>query len=105
MRPMPKFVMLSTLGPDGHARLRENPERLREVNADVEAMGVRVLEQFALLGPYDFLNILEAPDERTMAKVATTLAARGTLKTLTLTAIEVEDYISIMGGTVGVGDG
>lgn len=102
---MPKFVMLSTLGPDGHARLRENPERLREVNADVEAMGVKVLEQFALLGPYDFLNILEAPDERTMAKVATTLAARGTLKTLTLTAIEVEDYISIMGGNVGVGDG
>jgi uncharacterized protein with GYD domain len=102
---MPKFVMLSTLGPDGHARLRENPERLREVNADVEAMGVKVLEQFALLGPYDFLNILEAPDEQTMAKVATTLAARGTLKTLTLTAIEVEDYIAVMGGSVGVGDG
>ena len=75
---MPKFVMLSTLGPDGHARLRDSPERLREVNADVESMGVKVLEQFALLGPYDFLNILEAPDERTMAKVATTLAARGT---------------------------
>ncbi len=98
---MPKFVMLSTLGPDGHARLRENPERLREVNADVEAMGVKVLEQFALLGPYDFLNILEAPDERTMAKVATTLAARGTLKTLTLTAIEVEDFIATLGGGVG----
>jgi uncharacterized protein with GYD domain len=101
---MPKFVMLSTLGPDGHARLRENPERLREVNADVEAMGVKVLEQFALLGPYDFLNILEAPDEGTMARVATTLAARGTLKTLTLTAIEVEDFIAVMGGSVGVGD-
>lgn len=102
---MPKFVMLSTLGPDGHARLRENPERLREVNADVEAMGVKVLEQFALLGQFDFLNILEAPDEQTMAKVATTLAARGTLKTLTLTAIEVEDFIAVMGGSVGVGDG
>ena len=98
---MPKFVMLSTLGPDGHARLRENPERLREVNADVEAMGVKVLEQFALLGPYDFLNILEAPG--TMAQVATTLAARGTLKTLTLTAIEVEDFIALMGGGVGTG--
>ena len=104
MRSMPKFVMLSTLGPDGHARLRENPERLREVNADVEAMGVKVLEQFALLGPYDFLNILEAPDELTMAKVATTLAARGTLKTLTLTAVEVEDFIAVMGGGVGEKD-
>lgn len=96
---MPKFVMLSTLGPDGHARLRDDPDRLREVNHDVEAMGVKVLEQFALLGPYDFLNILEAPDEGTMARVATTLASRGTLKTLTLTAIDVEDFIEIMGGT------
>jgi uncharacterized protein with GYD domain len=100
---MPKFVMLSTLGPDGHARMRENPERLREVNADVESMGVKVLEQFALLGPYDFLNILEAPDEGTMARVATTLASRGTLKTLTLTAIDVEDFISIMGDQSGQG--
>src|SRR3954464_1214530 len=93
---MPKYVMLSTLGPDGHARLRESPERLKEVNADVESMGVRVLEQYALLGPYDFLNILEAPDEVTMARVATTLASRGTLKTLTLTAIDVEDFIASM---------
>ena len=60
---MPKFVMLSTLGPEGSSRLRDNPARLKEVNADVEAMGVKVLEQFALLGMYDFLNILEAPDE------------------------------------------
>jgi uncharacterized protein with GYD domain len=98
---MPKFVMLSTLGPDGHARLRENPERLKEVNRDVEAMGVKVLEQFALLGQYDFLNILEAPDEITMARVATTLSSRGTLKTLTLSAIEVDDFIAAMGSGVG----
>jgi uncharacterized protein with GYD domain len=93
---MPKYVMLSTLGPDGSARLRENPERLREVSAEVEAMGVKVLEQFALLGAWDFLNILEAPDEVTMTKVATTLAARGTLKTLTLPAIDIEDFIAAM---------
>ena len=98
---MPKFVMLSTLGPDGHARLRENPERLKEVNRDVEAMGVKVLEQFALLGQYDFLNILEAPDEITMARVATTLSSRGTLKTLTLSAIEVDEFIAAMGSGVG----
>jgi len=98
---MPKFVMLSTLGPDGHARIRESPERLREVNADVEKMGVRVLEQFALLGPYDFLNILEAPDELTMARVATTLASRGTLKTLTMTAIDVDEFVRAMGEGTG----
>lgn len=98
---MPKFVMLSTLGPDGHARLRDNPGRLREVNGDVEAMGVRVIHQYALLGQYDFLSILEAPDELTMAKVATTLSSRGTLRTLTVTAIEVDDFIAAMGAGVG----
>lgn len=95
---MTKFVMLSTLGPDGYARLRDSPGRLREVNADVEAMGVKVLQQYALLGQYDFITILEAPDETTMARVATTLAARGTLKTHTLTAIEVDDFIDSLGG-------
>jgi uncharacterized protein with GYD domain len=93
---MPKFVMLSTLGPDGSARLTDRPERLLEVRAEVEAMGVRVLEQYALLGQWDFLNILEAPDEIVMAKVATTLAARGTLKTMTLPAIDVEQLIEAL---------
>jgi uncharacterized protein with GYD domain len=93
---MPKFVMLSTLGPDGSARLRDNPERLREVSTEVEAMGVKVLQQYALLGNWDFINILEAPDEVTMARVATTLSARGTLKTLTLQAIEIDDFIASM---------
>jgi uncharacterized protein with GYD domain len=91
---MPKYVMLSTLGPDGHARLRENPARLKEVNADVESMGVKVLDQYALLGPYDFLNVLDAPDEATVAKVVTNLAARGTLKSVTLTAVPIDEYIA-----------
>ena len=86
--------MLSSLGPDGFARLRENPERLREVNVEVESMGVTVIEQYALLGPYDFLNILDAPDEATVAKVVTNLAARGTLKSVTLTAVPIDQYIN-----------
>lgn len=90
---MATYVMLSTLGPDGSARLRENPERLREVSREVESMGVKVLQQYALLGAWDFLNVLEAPDEITMARVATTLAARGTLKTLTMPAIDIEPFI------------
>jgi len=98
---MPKYVMLSTLGPDGAAKLRDNPQRLKEVNAELEQMGVKVLEQFALLGQYDFLNILEAPDEVTMARVATALGARGTLKTLTLTAIDVDTFIESLGSGVG----
>ena len=90
---MATFLMLSTVGPDGAATLRENPARLRQVNAEVEAMGVRVVAQWALLGPYDFCTVLEAPDERVMARVALLLGARGTLKTLTLSAIPIDDYV------------
>ena len=92
--PVPRYVMLSNLGPDGYATLQEHPERLKGVNAEVEAMGVKVIEQYGLLGPYDFLNILEAPDEITMARVVTALAARGTLKSVTLTAIPVDALIA-----------
>ena len=69
------------------------PSRLKAVNAEVEALGVKVLEQFALLGPYDFCNVLDAPDEKTMAKVALILGSRGTVKTLTMTAIPIDDYV------------
>ncbi|HVB91155.1 MAG TPA: GYD domain-containing protein [Acidimicrobiales bacterium] len=90
---MATFLMLSTVGPDGAATLSENPDRLLEVNAEVEAMGVHVQAQWALLGPYDFCTILDAPDEMTMARVALVLGARGTLKTLTLSAIPIAEYI------------
>jgi uncharacterized protein with GYD domain len=93
---VPKFVMLSTLGPDGSARLREDPGRIQEVTAEVEAMGVKVLEQFALLGQWDFLNIIDAPDVTTMAKVATSLAARGTLKTMTLPIVEIDALVAAL---------
>ena len=90
---MPKFIMLSTLGPDGAATMAEHPERLKEVNTEVQGMGVTVHAQYALLGPYDFCSIIEAPDELTVAKVALHLSARGTVKTLTITAIPVDDLI------------
>jgi uncharacterized protein with GYD domain len=88
--------MLSTLGPDGAARVVDQPERIYEVKAEVEAMGVRVNDQFATLGQFDFVNIIEAPDEKAMARVAMKLASRGTLKTLTLTAIPVDDFVAAL---------
>lgn len=90
--------MLSTLGPDGSARLAESPDRLREVSQEVEAMGVTVLQQYAVLGQWDFLNIIEAPDEVVMARVAMTLASRGTLKTMTLPIIDIDSFIEGLKG-------
>jgi uncharacterized protein with GYD domain len=93
---VPTFIMLSTLGPDGFATLNENPHRLEAVNEEVEALGVRILHQYALLGEYDFLTVVEAADNATMATLATRLAARGTLKTRTIATVEVADLIAAL---------
>lgn len=98
---MPTYVMLSHLGPDGYARLQEDPERIKEVNAEVAAMGATIVQQYALLGQYDFLNILECPDEATMFRVATALAARGTVRTMTLQASPIEAYIAALNDAAG----
>jgi uncharacterized protein with GYD domain len=87
------YAMLSTLGPDGWETLREKPERIHQVRSEVEALGLTVHAQYALMGQYDFLNIIEAPDDETMAKAAIMLAARGTMRTTTLPAIPVEALV------------
>jgi uncharacterized protein with GYD domain len=91
---MPTYVMLTTLGPDGWATVREHPERIREVTEEVEGMGLKVLTQYALMGQYDFLNVIEAPDEATMARAAITLAARGTMRTTTFQAVSVDELVA-----------
>jgi uncharacterized protein with GYD domain len=88
------YAMLSTLGPDGWETVRQNPERIMQVRSEVEALGLTVHAQYALMGQYDFLNIIEAPDDETMAKLAISLAARGTMRTTTLPAIPVEVLIN-----------
>ena len=99
--PMPTYIMLSTLTPEGVQTVKNNPQRIREVNRELAQLGASVKAQWATLGHFDFVNVVEAPDEATMARGATTLASRGTLKTLTLTAIAVEDFIATLGEGVG----
>ena len=90
---MAKFVMLTTLTDEGRKTITENPGRIKEVNKEVEAMGAKILAQYTVLGPYDFINIIEAPSNEVISKVAVTLGARGTLQTLTLAAMDVDDFI------------
>jgi len=87
------YAMLSTLGPDGWETVRQHPERITQVRSEVEALGLKVHAQYALMGQYDFLNIIEAPDDETMANAAIMLAARGTMRTTTMPAIPVEALI------------
>ena len=86
------YVMLTTLTDEGRKTLKSNPKRIKEVNKEVEAMGVKILAQYALLGPYDFINILEAPNNKIISKVAVELGARGTLQTMTMAAMTVDEF-------------
>jgi uncharacterized protein with GYD domain len=90
---MPTYLMLSTLTEKGTQTLNSNPSRLREVNADVEELGAKVLHQWACLGEYDFVSIVEVADDVTMAKLSVKLGARGSVKFETLTLVAVEDVL------------
>lgn len=90
---MAKFVMLTNLTDEGRKTITEKPERIKEVNKEVEAMGAKVLAQYAVLGPYDFINIVEAPNNEAVSKVAIALGSRGTLQTMTLAAMDIDVFI------------
>lgn len=93
---MAVYVVLSKLTSEGRTTLKTKPERLKEVNKEIAKMGANVVQQYALLGKYDFLNILEAPDNETVAKVMVELGSRGTLETTTLVAIPIDDFLKTM---------
>ena len=91
---MPTYVMLTTLTAQGVQTLKSNPERLREVNRDVEELGAKVLHQWATLGPFDFVNVVEAPDDKTIARVSVALGARGSAKLQTMSALPIDDFLT-----------
>jgi uncharacterized protein with GYD domain len=93
---MPIYVMLTSLTDEGRKTIKQNPQRIKEVNKEVENMGVKILAQYALLGQYDFINILDAPSNSKLAKVAMELGARGTLQTMTMAAMNLDDFIASM---------
>ena len=93
---MSVYLLLTTLTDSGRKALQEDPEILKEINKEVEYMGVKVLTQYALLGQYDFVNIIEAPNNEAVAKLAIRLSAKGTTQTLTLAAISVDDLIATL---------
>ena len=88
---MATFVMLTNLTSEGVQTLKNNPNRVQEVNKEVEQLGVKVKEQWATLGQYDFITIVEAPDEKTMAKVSVELGSRGTMTSQTLAAMPADE--------------
>lgn len=90
---MPYYIMISSLTDEGRKTIKKHPERIAEVNLEIEKMGAKVHAQYAVLGLYDFINVLEAPDNDTVARVSMELGARGTVHIITLAAIPVPEFI------------
>ncbi len=88
---MPTYVMLTNLTSEGVRTLKNNPGRVAEVNQEVEQIGAKVIAQYATLGQYDFITVVEAPDEKTMAKVSVELGSRGTMTSQTLAAMSANE--------------
>ena len=93
---MPTYIMLSTLTPEGTQTVKNNPQRIREVNREVEQLGAEVKLQWATLGSFDFVNVIEAPDDKTMARISLELGSRGTGHYETLIAIPIDDFIAAL---------
>ena len=94
---MATYIMLSTLTDEGRKTLKERPERLGEVNKEIESMGARVVAQYAVLGGYDFVNVIDAPTNEVMARLSMELGSRGTIKVTTFPAIAIDQFIQMMG--------
>jgi len=90
---MPTYVLLSNLTDEGAKALKNNPKRLQEVNKEIEKFGAKVTAQYAVLGPYDFVSIVECPDNETITKVSVELASRGSIRLMTLAATPVANFI------------
>ena len=90
---MPKYILLSKLTTEGRKTVRERPNRIEEVDREMEAMQVKVISQHAVVGPYDFVNLVEAPDNETIIKASVELGARGTVQIISMPAIPIEEFI------------
>lgn len=91
---MATYILLSNLTDEGAETIKKNPARIKEVNKEIEALGVTVKDQYAVLGPFDFVNIVEAPNNETIARVSAELSARGSIRIQTLAAIPIDDFIA-----------
>ena len=93
---MPTYILLSTLTAEGRKTIKERPERIKEVNEEIEAFGTKVVSQYAVMGPYDFVNVVEAPNNESIVRVSVELGSRGTVEIMSLSATPIDDFIAMI---------
>jgi uncharacterized protein with GYD domain len=102
---MATYILLSTLTPEGRRTMHNNPDRLIEVDKEIEQFGCKILAQYAVLGPYDFVSVVEAPDNETMAHLSVDLGSRGTVNLMTLPAMTIDAFVKKLKGPSQIGHG
>ena len=93
---MPIYILLSTLTSEGRKTIKERPERVKEVNKEIEAFGAKVLQQYSVLGQYDFVNIVEAPDNQAITRVSIELGSRGTISIISMPATPIDEFLAVI---------
>jgi len=93
---MPTYILLSTLTAEGRKTIKERPERIKEVNKEIEIFGAKVVSQYAVLGPYDFVNVVEAPNNEAIARVSVELGSRGTIEIMSMPVIPIDEFVVIL---------
>ena len=90
------YILLSKLTSEGRKTIKENPDRIKEVNNEIESFGAKVLKQYAVLGPYDFVNVVEAPNNEAIARVSVELGSRGTIEIMSMPVIPIDEFVVIL---------
>ena len=93
---MPMYILLSKLTSEGRKTIKEKPDRIKEVNKEIEAFGAKVLQQYSVLGPYDFVNVVEAPNNEAINSVSIELGSRGTVEIISMPAMQIDAFISMI---------
>lgn len=93
---MPMYILLSKLTSEGRKTIKEKPDRIKEVNKEIEAFGAKVLQQYSVLGPYDFVNVVEAPNNEAINSVSIELGSRGTVEIMSMPAMPIDAFISMV---------
>jgi uncharacterized protein with GYD domain len=93
---MPTYILLSTLTAEGRKTIKERPERIKEVNEEIKAFGAKVISQYAVMGPYDFVSVVEAPNNEAIVRVSVELGSRGTVEIMSLSATPIDDFIAMI---------
>ena len=90
---MPLYVMLTKLTSDGRKSVMNNPGRIFKVHKELEEMGAKIIAQYAVLGDFNFVNIIEAESNEAIARIAAQFGSRGTIEPITMGAITMQDYV------------